>query len=431
MDFKELKITAQFIKALEAMGFETPTPIQEKAIPPVLSGQDVIGIAQTGTGKTFAYLLPIVMKIKCAQNSFPSALVVLPTKELALQVEESAKQLVAFTDIKIVSLYGGIGPKDQIKQLEAGADILVTTPGRFMELYLKGYIELKKIKVFVLDEADRMMDMGFFYQVKKFLEVLPRKRQNLLFSATFNDKVEILSSEFLEFPLKIEVSPSATPAVTVLQQFYHVPNFKTKLKLLEHLISDKEKFSRVIVFCKTKESANLIFGYLERKITDGIKVIHSNKGQSSRINAMNQFKLGEIRLLIATDVAARGIDVTDVSHVINFNTPQDHEEYVHRIGRTGRANKSGISITFTDRAEVYYLKSIKTKLGIKIQEQKLDPSLVVDEYLPYEMKDMDREIDFQKKNADPTFRGAFHDRKKKSEKKSKKLGAFKNTKRFK
>jgi ATP-dependent RNA helicase RhlE len=431
MDFKELKITAQFIKALDKLGFNQPTPIQEKAIPSINSGQDVIGVAQTGTGKTLAYLLPIVSKIKYSQNSAATALVVLPTKELALQVEESALQIVEFTDIKIVSLYGGIGPKDQIKMLENGADIIITTPGRFMELYLKGYIELKKIKFFVLDEADRMMDMGFFYQVKKFLEVLPRKRQNLLFSATFNEKVEILSEEFLEFPLKIEISPSATPAVTVLQQFYNVPNFKTKLKLLEHLLLDKEIFSRVIVFCKTKESANLIFAYLERKIVGGIKVIHSNKGQSSRINAMNEFKAGEIRLLVATDVAARGIDVTDVSHVINFNTPQDHEEYVHRIGRTGRANKTGISITFTDRAEVFYLKSIKTKLGIKIQEQKLDKLLIIDEYLPYEIKDMDREIDYQKKNADPTFRGAFHDRKKKKTQKQKKIGAFSNTKKFK
>jgi ATP-dependent RNA helicase RhlE len=430
MDFKELKITAQFTKALDKMGFTKATPIQEKAIPPIHSGQDVIGIAQTGTGKTLAYLLPIVMKIKCAQNKSPMAIIVLPTKELALQVEESARQIIEFTDIKIVSLYGGIGPKEQIKELEAGADIVVSTPGRFMELYLKGYIELKRVKIFVLDEADRMMDMGFFYQVKKFLEVLPRKRQNLLFSATFNEKVEVLSAEFLEFPLKIEISPSATPAVTVIQQFYSVPNFKTKLKLLEHLLLDKEKFPRVIVFCKTKESANLIFAYLERKITGGIKVIHSNKGQSARINAMNEFKLGEIRVLVATDVASRGIDVTDVSHVINFNTPQDHEEYVHRIGRTGRANKTGISITFTDRAEVFYLKSIKTKLGIKIQEQKLDNALIVDEYLPYEIKDMDREIDFQKKNADPTFRGAFHDRKKKKDQKPKKFSSFNNTKKF-
>src|SRR5690606_11449945 len=232
----------QLLSAVADLGFTEPTEIQKKCIGPIQGGQELIGIAQTGTGKTAAYLLPVLMKIKYAQGTEPRVLILAPTKELTLQIAEHTSALSKYTDLRILPLYGGIGPKTQIAEIQKGVDILVSTPGRFMELYLRGEIPVKQIKTLILDEADRIMDMGFMPQIRKILEVLPRKKQNLLFSATFNEKVERLSAEFLEFPLKVEVTPQATPAKQVEQWRYDVPNLKTKINLLEHLLSDRETF---------------------------------------------------------------------------------------------------------------------------------------------------------------------------------------------
>lgn len=399
------------MSAVAEAGFENPTEVQQKCIPLILGGQEVIGIAQTGTGKTAAYLLPLLMKIKYATGKEPRALVLAPTKELTLQIAEHATQLARYTDLRILAVYGGVGPKIQIDALEKGVDVIIATPGRFMELYLKGELITKQINTLVLDEADRMMDMGFMPQLRKIFEIIPHKRQNLLFSATFPEKVERLSREFLMFPVKVEITPQATAATQVEQELYTLPNLRTKINLLEYLLQDQEAFNRVLIFTRTKEVADNVFRYLERKEYGPTKVIHSNKGQNTRINAINEFKEGRLRILVSTDVTARGIDILKVSHVINFDVPILYEDYVHRIGRTGRAFQEGKAITFATPPEMYHISKIEKLIREKIPVKQLPPDLEVAETPPMEARDMAKEIDWQKKKEDPTFQGAFHERK--------------------
>jgi ATP-dependent RNA helicase RhlE len=410
--WENLKLNPQLLKAVSTLAFEAPTEIQLKCIPLAIGGQHVIGIAQTGTGKTAAYLLPVLLKIKYAQGTEPRALVLVPTKELVVQVVHQAKQLAQFTDLRIVGIYGGVGPKSQIDAIQQGVDLLVATPGRFTEIYQRNELPIKKIKTLVLDEADRMMDMGFMPQLRKIFEVIPSKRQNLLFSATFHPKVERLSDEFLEFPVRIEITPPSTPAKQVEQELYYVPNLRTKIHLLDHLLQDRDEMQRVMIFARTKENADNIFKFIERKQLGPVRVIHSNKGQNTRINAMNDFKSGKIRILVSTDVAARGIDVVNVSHVINFDVPVLYEDYVHRIGRTGRAFQDGKAITFVNPAERYHIGRIEELIREKIPVRPMPDSIEVEETSFEEMQDQARSIDVQKRQADPTFKGAFHERKK-------------------
>ncbi|NMM46854.1 DEAD/DEAH box helicase [Marinigracilibium pacificum] len=414
--FEDFKLNKQILNAVEEAGYITPTPIQQKAIPLISAGHDVLGIAQTGTGKTAAYLLPILMKLKYAQGKDPRAVILAPTRELVLQIEEEARKFSEYLDIRIVSFYGGLGPKTQIELAEQGVDLIISTPQRFMDIYRKEAFITKQIKTMVMDEADKMMDMGFFHQILRLLEILPQKKQNLLFSATFPEKVEKLSEEFLEFPERVEIDPQATTAETIEQELYKVPNFKTKVNLLTLLLKD-ENLSRVIVFVKTKRTADNIFKYLERTIEGGVRVIHANKGQNSRINAMNDFKEGEIRVLVSTDVTARGMDISMVSHVINFDVPIIYEDYVHRIGRTGRAMKSGTAITFENPAENYHIKKIEEIIRMTIPVKDLPEDLEVTETPKEEKQNILKAIDFQRKKEDPNFKGAFHDKKPKSEKK--------------
>jgi ATP-dependent RNA helicase RhlE len=280
-----------------------------------------------------------------------------------------------------------------------------------MDLYLKGELPVKQIKTLVIDEADRMMDMGFWNQLRKIFEVIPRKRQNLLFSATFSDKIEKLSADFLEFPVKIEITPQATTARQVEQVMYYLPNLKTKINFLEYLLQDKEKFNRVMVFTRTKANANDIYKYLDRKGLGSVRVVHSNKDQNTRINAVNEFKEGNLRILVTTDVTARGIDVTKVSHVINFDVPILYEDYVHRIGRTGRAFQEGNAITFVTKAEEYHVKKIEKLIREKIPVKDLPKDLEVTKTSFEESQAMAREIDQQKRKENPDFKGAFHDKK--------------------
>ncbi|HMP98449.1 MAG TPA: DEAD/DEAH box helicase [Cyclobacteriaceae bacterium] len=408
--FEDFKLNRQLLNAVADMGFGTPTPIQHKCIPAALGGGQIIGIAQTGTGKTAAYILPLLMKLKYAQLNEPRALILAPTKELVLQIEEHAKALAKYTDLRILGIYGGIGPKTQIEIIQNGVDIIIATPGRFMEIYLKEELPTKQIKTLVIDEADKMMDMGFMQQLRKILEVIPRKRQNLLFSATFHPKVERLSEEFLEFPVRIEITPQATPVETVTQVLYHVPNIKTKINLLEYFLS-KQEFEKVMIFARTKSIADDVFSFVERKHLGPVRVIHSNKGQNARINAMNEFKEGNLRVLVSTDVSARGIDVSDVSHVINFDVPLVYEDYVHRIGRTGRAMKEGAAITFANEAELYHIQKIEKIIRQQIPVIEI-PSAVEITKTPFEEKqDMARQIDIQKRRENPEFKGAFHEKK--------------------
>ena len=413
-NFEQFKLNRQLLNAIEEAGYTEPTPIQEQAIPLALAGQDLLGIAQTGTGKTAAYTLPLLMRIKYAQGEHPRALIMAPTRELAMQISEAINALSKYTDIRTVVLYGGVGPKTQIENLRKGVDIIVATPGRFMDLYFQEEIVVKHLNVMVLDEADKMMDMGFMPQIRKLLEIIPTKRQNMLFSATFSEKVERLSHEFLEFPTRIEVTPQATTAEMVSQTLYEVPNFRTKINLLTYFLQTREDFNRVLIFTRSREVAGLVHDNLLNRVVreSELKVIHANKGQNTRINAMEAFRLGSVRVLVATDVVARGIDITEVSHVINFDVPLIYEDYVHRIGRTGRANKIGEAITFMTMADEYHIRKIENIIRMEIPREELPEELEIAATPVSERQDMLREIDNQKRKEDPTFLGAFHEKKK-------------------
>jgi ATP-dependent RNA helicase RhlE len=414
--FSDFSLNKQLLTAVADLGYTQPTPIQEKAIPLLLHGHDLLGIAQTGTGKTAAFLLPILMQIKYAQGINIRCLILAPTRELAIQINDEITDLAKYTDIRHTAIYGGLGPKTQIETIQKGLDIIVATPGRFLDLYLKGIIITKEIKFMVMDEADKMMDMGFMPQIRKILEVIPRKRKNLLFSATFPEKVEKLSDEFLEAPLRVEVTPQATAAKTIDQQLYALPNFQTKLNLLAYLIKDNDDLKRALIFCRTKTVADLVFKFLERRVVGkiNIKVIHANKGQNTRINSINAFKSGDLRILVSTDVAARGIDVREVSHVINFDVPVIYEDYVHRIGRTGRANHDGVAITFMTPNEEYHLEKIEGIIRTKIARYPVPKEVQMEETPFDEQQVILREMDEQRKKEDPAFMGAFHEKKAKN-----------------
>lgn len=409
--FQDFDLNKQLLNAIEDLGYEAPTEIQEKGIPPILNGNHVIGIAPTGTGKTAAFVLPILKRLNYAKEEFPRCLIFLPTRELAHQVYTNCLDFAKYTDLRFVKLTGGNGIKQQREDLALGVDVIIATPGRFMELYLAGHIYLKQVKIMVLDEADKMMDMGFMPQLNQILEVVPNRRQNLLFSATFHPNIEKLSQEFLEFPVKIEIEVDHKPPANIDQKLYKVPNYPTKCNLLLKLLEDAEDLNRVLVFVRTKETANNLFKFIQRKNVGTWNTIHANKGQNTRLNAYEQFKNGELRGIVATDVAARGIDVTMVSHVINFDLPVMHSEYVHRVGRTGRAKNKGVAITFASPVEQYQIPKIEKMMQMQIPVYDLPEDLIVVPTAPEEKKLFDRELDRLKKKDDPEYQGAFHQRK--------------------
>ncbi len=410
--FTDFPLNKQLLSAIEAAGFVSPTPIQERSINPILAGQQVVGIAQTGTGKTAAFAIPIISRLNYAQGDEPRALILAPTRELALQITEHFMILAQNTDLRILALYGGSGLKAQREALHEGIDILVATPGRLYELYKQGELVLKKVQVFVIDEADKMMDMGFIGAIHQLLEVLPKKKQCLLFSATMTTRVEALYNDFMEFPMLIESSPQSTPAKTVKQLLYPLPNLKTKLNLLLYLLNERGPEKKTIVFCKTKTLANQVFKYLTRKLGDDyVRVIHGNKDQNTRIKSMTDMRDGVVPCLIATDVAARGIDIPEVALVVNFDVPLIAEEYIHRIGRTGRAGLAGEAITFCNPAEEYYFKFIEKLTRQKIPLQLLPDGVHLEVTLYPEQQSLAMEIDLQRKKEDPTFMGAFHEKK--------------------
>lgn len=412
VDFADFKFNRQISDAIADAGYTDATPIQQKAIPPILNGQDVMGIAQTGTGKTAAYTLPLLMKLKYAQGEHPRALILAPTRELAMQITANIKTFAAYTDLRVAVLYGGVGPKTQIEQINKGIDIIVATPGRFMDIYLAGHIFTKTLQVLVIDEADKMMDMGFMPQINRILEVVPVKRQNLLFSATMSEKVHRLAGNFLEFPTVVEVTPQATPAQTVEQQLYYLPNLKTKINLLKWLLDSEPEITKLIVFCKSRLVAEDVYKFIARRSGEQeVRVLHANKGQNTRINSINAFREDEVKILVATDVASRGIDINEVSHVINFDVPVVIEDYVHRIGRTGRASQTGVAITFCNPAEEYYIRKIEKLIRQQIPVKNIPPNVFIEETPFEERQNQAREIDNQKRRENPEFKGAFHEKK--------------------
>jgi len=410
--FQDFPVQSNILRAIQEAGFTIPTPIQVKTLKPILSGNQVVGIAQTGTGKTAAYAIPLISKLYYARGDKPRALILAPTRELAMQIHKHIQALARFTDLRIGVVYGGTGGVEQRILIEKGLDILVGTPGRIWEFYKKGVLLFKDLQHLVLDEADKMLDMGFLPAINQLLEVLPRKRQTLLFSATMSQRVRNLYSDFMEFPFVVEISPEATPAVGVSQELYLVPNYKTKINLLTYLLDGNQEERRDIIFCKTKTVANQLVKYIARRYgEDQVKIIHGNKDQNTRIHAVEDFEQGKVRYLVATDVVARGIDIKGVNRVINFEIPLVTEDYVHRIGRTARAGNLGKAITFCSPPEYFYLIRIEKLTKQKIEEKSLPKEVEITE-TPFEEKQLqDRELDEQRKKADPDFKGAFHEKK--------------------
>lgn len=411
--FEDLKVAKSILKSLDDIGFKTPTPIQQRAIPKINSGRNLVGVAQTGTGKTAAYLLPLLTKLKKPEGIDPRVIILVPTRELSIQVGEDISELTAYSDLRHAAVFGGIGWTKHAELVEPGIDILVATPGRLWDLYQAGVLRLKKVKHLVIDEADRMLDMGFMPQLKQLQEIIPARRQNLLFSATFSPDIEKLAEEFLDFYDKLEIAPSATPVNLVTQKAYKVPNYRTKLNLIKHLLDDEEKFTRVVIFVKTKEHAEGVFKVIQRKAEGEKRILHSNKSQNARINSIQAFKKGEVRILITTDVSARGMDVSQVSHVINFDLPRDYDDYIHRIGRTARAGNKGDAITLIDPADEWHWAKIQELIRKNIKLQKLPDEIEEVETEFAENQDQLREIDRQRKIDDPTYQGAFHQKKRK------------------
>lgn len=366
MTFEQLNLSAPILRALQSEGYEKPTPIQEKAIPVVLSGRDLFGIAQTGTGKTAAFSLPILQDLtenpKAHHSGFRPirALICTPTRELAIQIDESLAAYGKFLNIRHTVVFGGVKLGGQITALKDGVDILVATPGRLLDLMNQGYISLKHIEKFVLDEADRMLDMGFIHDIRRIISKLPLKRQSLFFSATMPPDILELASKILTNPATVEVTPAASTVDRIEQSVYMVEKGQKK-GLLVKLLQDPAIRS-VLVFTRTKHGANKVTQDLNKAGVEA-EAIHGNKSQSARQKALSNFKSGATRVLVATDIAARGIDVDELSHVINFELPNIPETYVHRIGRTGRAGNSGIAISFCDQEERAYLKDIQKLIG--------------------------------------------------------------------
>ena len=366
MTFQELQLLPSILRAVGEMGYECPSPIQAAAIPHVLAGRDLIGCAQTGTGKTAAFAIPILQRLqgRIGREHKPiRALILTPTRELALQIQENFTQYGKYLPVRTAVIFGGVGQTPQIEAVQAGVDVLVATPGRLMDLRNQGHIDLTKLDMFVLDEADRMLDMGFIRDVRKIISWLPQKRQTLLFSATMPREIAELSQTRLKDPIRVEVTPQSSTVDAIRQKLYRVEQAEKK-NLLQEVLRD-ESLTSVLVFTNTKHRANRVAELLNEAGIPAM-AIHGNKSQSARVLALSSFKEGTIRALVATDIAARGIDVSGLPCVINFELPNVPETYVHRIGRTGRAGRPGLAISFCNREEEAYLRDIEKLIGKKV-----------------------------------------------------------------
>jgi ATP-dependent RNA helicase RhlE len=381
MSFESLNIIEPILKSLKEEGYTIPTPIQEQAIPIVLKGTDLIGCAQTGTGKTAAFAVPI-LQLLSKNKTFDRkkkirSLIVTPTRELAIQIEESFKAYGRHTDLTCTVVFGGVNQNPQTKALRIGVDILIATPGRLLDLMNQGFISLKDVEIFVLDEADRMLDMGFIHDVRKIIAALPQKRQSLFFSATMPPEIVRLAGSIVYKPVKVEVTPSAS-TVDIVDQFVYFIDRGNKNSLLLELLKD-EKIKTALVFTRTKYGADKVVRVLKKKNISA-EAIHGNKAQNARQKALSSFKAQTTRVLVATDIAARGIDVDDLEYVINFEIPNISETYVHRIGRTGRAGAKGTAISFCDAEEKEYLRDIEKLITKKIRVVEDHPFPLIDNF---------------------------------------------------
>ena len=417
MNFTDLNINTPLINALNDLEYSNPTPIQKEAFPIIMAGADVVGIAQTGTGKTFAYLLPLLRQFKYADQREPRVLIVVPTRELVVQVVNEIEKLAKYmSNVRFAGVYGGTNINTQRKLVYAGLDIIVATPGRLLDLKHTGVLRLKSIKKLVIDEVDEMLNLGFRHQLVSIMDNLPAKRQNLMFSATLTDDVENIIKGFFLEPKKIEIERHGTPIAKIKQIAYHVPNFYTKVNLLEYLLKNDTELNKVLVFVAGKKLADRLYEKISEVFPGEIGVIHSNKSQNNRLSTLRKFDDEESRVLISTDILARGLDITNVSHVINFDLPDFPVDYIHRIGRTGRKHKNGIAISLINEAEQEYQMEIEALMNKTLTLEPLPENLEISDIFTEEERPNLFDKHYLKSSNNNDSKGAFHDKKEKNKK---------------
>jgi ATP-dependent RNA helicase RhlE len=416
VSFQDLNLNTPLYNALDDLGFTKATLIQEQAFNVIASGKDVVGIAQTGTGKTFAYMLPILKNLQYSKQENPRVLILVPTRELVVQVVEEIEKLSKYINNRVLGVYGGVNINTQKQAVAQGQDIIVATPGRLYDLAVSHVLKLKSIQKVVIDEVDVMLDLGFRHQLMNIFDILPERRQNIMFSATMTEEVDELITDFFISPEKITVAISGTPLENISQERYNVPNFFTKVNLLNHLLSDTETFTKVLIFVAYKKMADRLFELLEVEFQGECCVIHSNKTQNYRLRSIENFESGQHRILIATDVMARGLDIDDVSHVINFDTPNYPENYMHRIGRTGRAEKQGHTIAFSTEKELDAIKTIEGYMDLEIPLMDFPTSVAVSTDLIEEERPQIQEPNNPIKRKKADIGEAFHEKKDKNKK---------------
>lgn len=409
MTFQDLNLNTPLYNALDDLGFTSPTPIQVEAFNVVSSGKDMVGIAQTGTGKTFAYMLPILKNLKFSEQETPRILILVPTRELVVQVVSEIEKLTKYMNVRVLGVYGGTNINTQKQDIAKGLDILVATPGRFYDLALSRVLQLKNIQRLVIDEVDVMLDLGFRHQLINIFDILPERRQNIMFSATMTHDVDVMISEFFKSPERVSIAVSGTPLENILQQRFNVPNFYTKVNLLNHVLQNTEEYNKVLIFIGYKKLADLLFENLDETFPDQCCVIHSNKTQNYRLRSIEQFRQGDNRILVATDVMARGLDIENISHVINFDTPDYPENYMHRIGRTGRAEREGISLLFSTDKELESVEKIESLMKMVIPLIPFPATVAISEQLTEEERPQIKEHNNPIKK-DETIGPAFHEK---------------------
>ncbi|GAA6769871.1 DEAD/DEAH box helicase [Flavobacterium sp. CGRL2] len=424
--FEKFNLPKSVQKAIDDLGFVTPTPIQEKSFSVITSGRDMMGIAQTGTGKTLAYLLPLLKLYKFTNTNTPKIVVLVPTRELVVQVVEEVEKLTKYMSVKTLGIYGGVNINTQKKAVYEGVDILVGTPGRTMDLALDAVVRFDETQKLVIDEFDEMLNLGFRAQLTALLAMMKPKRQNILFSATMTDEVDAILNDYFDFPEEVTLAASGTPLEKITQITYNVPNFNTKVNLLKHLLETDESMERILIFVNNKKISDMLHTRIEEMFEGQFGVIHSNKSQNYRLSTMAEFQEGNLRGLITTDIMARGLDISNISHVINFELPELPELYMHRIGRTGRADATGTAISFVTPREEEFKIEAEVLMNQELKIADFPEEVEISSKLIEPEKDR-QPIKFLMKKPKLDGDGAFHEKSKKN-KKSQSWRPFKNKK---
>lgn len=413
--FENFNLPKSLQKAIDDLGFTSPTPIQEKSFSVIMSGRDMMGIAQTGTGKTFAYLLPLLKLYKFTPTETPKIVIIVPTRELVVQVVEEVEKIAKYMSVRTLGVYGGVNINTQKKSVYQGIDILVGTPGRMMDLALDNVIRFDETQKLVIDEFDEMLNLGFRFQLTSILAMMRPKKQSILFSATMTDEVDEVLNDFFDFPEEVSLATSGTPLEQIQQFRYDVPNHNTKVNLLKHLLAENENMSRILIFVNNKKIADMVHDKIDAEFPDQFGVIHSNKSQNYRLSTMAEFQEGNIRGIITTDIMARGLDISDITHVINFEASEVPEQYIHRIGRTGRADKEGTALSFiTKREEEFFIES-EMLMDMEVKILPLPEAVEISTVL-IEPEKLKQKVKFMMKKVKMDGGEAFHEKSAKNKK---------------